>query len=313
MTEEDKGKKKDNDSTEKSEGGEGKGDKNAMKAFYRAMYAGADPDPDDYGITVEQEQGPGARGGASSAELEHLQMQLEEMEKNKVEAENLYKRMAADFENYRKRMAKEKEEFAAGGIQRAVEAMLPALDDMDLAVTNLTEEMEPKAIIDSVNMVYKRFSRCLEQIGITQLDVIGEQFDPRMHEPVQQVVDNSVPDGSIVFQLRPGYQFNDKILRPSLVNVATGGSEPEQIEEVVEEVVEEIVEEVIEEVVEEVIEEEIVEDGEASQDSDSENNDPDDPMNFQNETQDIPAHVVQSVVKESVKESESEEEPQDKK
>ncbi|HMO22784.1 MAG TPA: nucleotide exchange factor GrpE, partial [Candidatus Melainabacteria bacterium] len=229
MTDEDKGNEPNSENKDQEPS---RDNKNAMKAFYRAMYAGADPDPDDYGIKVEKE-GESARDSVSSAELNRMQQELQEMERRCQEAENLYKRMAADFENYRKRMQKEKEEFAAVGIQRAIEAILPALDDMDLAVSNLNADMEPKSIIESLNMVYKRFARCLEQIGITQLDVIGEQFDPRLHEPVQQVVDANVPEGSIVFQLRPGYQFNDKILRPSLVNVATGGSDPdsEEVEE----------------------------------------------------------------------------------
>lgn len=243
MTDEDKGNEPNSENKDQEPS---RDNKNAMKAFYRAMYAGADPDPDDYGIKVEKE-GESARDSVSSAELNRMQQELQEMERRCQEAENLYKRMAADFENYRKRMQKEKEEFAAVGIQRAIEAILPALDDMDLAVSNLNADMEPKSIIESLNMVYKRFARCLEQIGITQLDVIGEQFDPRLHEPVQQVVDANVPEGSIVFQLRPGYQFNDKILRPSLVNVATGGSDPdsEEVEEIVEEII--IEEEVVEE------------------------------------------------------------------
>lgn len=331
MTDEDKGNEQEQN---KQDDSSGKGDKNAMKAFYRAMYAGAEPDPDDYGITVDKED-PGSesgpRGGANTAEMEHLQMQLEEMEKRCLEAENLYKRMAADFENYRKRTLKEKEEFAALGIQQAIEAILPALDDMDLAVTKLTEDMKPKSIIESLNMVYKRFAKCLEQIGIKQLDVIGEQFDPRFHEPVQQVVDNNVPEGSIVYQLRPGYQFNDKILRPSLVNVATGGSEPEEsdsaaanetqeeVEEVIEEIIEEeVVEEEVsegaqeEEIIEEIIEEEVVEE-EAQETNAEEKKSKSAPKQekFRNtETQDIPADKIkeklEEVAKEEAKSSEKE-------
>ncbi len=306
MTEEDKGQdpNKENDPP--------KDNKNAMKAFYRAMYAGADPDPDDYGIKVEKEEGSG-RDSVSSAELARMQQELDEMEKRCQEAENLYKRMAADFENYRKRMAKEKEEFAAVGIQKAIEAMLPALDDMDLAVNKLNAEMETKSILESLEMVYKRFARCLEQIGIKQLDAIGEQFDPRLHEPMQQVVDNSVPEGSVVFQLRPGYQFNDKILRPSLVNVATGGSEPEPAAPAEEEE-EEIVEEII--IEEEIVEEEVPEEeAEQSQETSVEErveeqanqaniNESDDSANNQDlaSTQDIPNLEIQEKLKEAQKE-----------
>ncbi len=293
MTDEDKGNEPNSENKDQEPS---RDNKNAMKAFYRAMYAGADPDPDDYGIKVEKE-GESARDSVSSAELNRMQQELQEMERRCQEAENLYKRMAADFENYRKRMQKEKEEFAAVGIQRAIEAILPALDDMDLAVSNLNADMEPKSIIESLNMVYKRFARCLEQIGITQLDVIGEQFDPRLHEPVQQVVDANVPEGSIVFQLRPGYQFNDKILRPSLVNVATGGSDPdsEEVEEIVEEII--IEEEVVEEEAaeEDATADEAAPETESSSAAEEETNSRDDVTS----TQDIPNLEGQEKLRES--------------
>ncbi|MBK9143823.1 MAG: nucleotide exchange factor GrpE [Candidatus Melainabacteria bacterium] len=215
----------------------------AAKAFYRAMYAGAEPDPDEFGINLGQEEEAKAdlerENAASSAMAKRLQQELDAMEQRATEAENLYKRLAADFENYRKRVDRERQEFTATGIQKAIEAILPALDDMDLAKSKLSDSMDPKNMIDSLNMVYNRFARCLEQIGIAQLDVIGQPFDPRLHEPVQQIATREVPDGSIVHQLRPGYMFNDKVLRPSLVNVATSDGvedEPEpQAEEASEE------------------------------------------------------------------------------
>jgi hypothetical protein len=69
-------------------------------------------------------------------------------------------------------------------------------------------------------MVCNRFGRCLEQVGIKQMQPIGEPFDPMFHEPVQEVPTNDVPDGCGAHQLRNGYMFRDKVLRPALVNVA---------------------------------------------------------------------------------------------
>ncbi|MBX3074200.1 nucleotide exchange factor GrpE [Candidatus Obscuribacterales bacterium] len=208
----------------------GKQDRSSSaKAFYRAMYAGAEPDPEDYGMSTKDE--PEQRGNSGPCpNCTRIQQDMEGLEKRTLEAENHYKRMAADFENYRKRVAREKEEFSANGIQRAIEAILPALDDMDMAKTKLSADMDSKAMMESLNMVYNRFNRCLEQIGIKQLAVIGEMFDPVYHEPVQQVPSKAVPDGAVVHQLRPGYMFGDKVLRPSLVNVATSDG-AEDIEE----------------------------------------------------------------------------------
>ncbi len=213
-----------------------KADRSAQaKAFYRAMYAGAEPDPEDFGMQAPKEDAPtqnaGSSGSGPCALCQRMQSDMEDLERKTQEAENLYKRMAADFENYRKRVSREREEFSAAGVQRAVEAILPALDDLDMAKSKLSPDMDPAAMMESLNLVYNRFNRCLEQIGIKQLAVIGTMFDPKYHEPVQQVYTTEVPDGAIVHQLRPGYMFNDKVLRPSLVNVATahgGDDEGEQ-------------------------------------------------------------------------------------
>ena len=106
------------------------------KAFFRAMYAGGEPDPDQFGIDVGQKQAQA--DAVSQAAVAHLETQLKEAEQRAVEAENLYKRLAADFENYRKRIDREREEFLLNGMQKAFEAILPALDDLELAQSKLT-------------------------------------------------------------------------------------------------------------------------------------------------------------------------------
>jgi molecular chaperone GrpE len=226
--ESDQNKSESGDAEAKEGGRKAKGERNAQaKAFYRAMYAGAEPDPEDFGMQAPKEdepQGQQKKSDGPCAMCARLQSEMEVLEKRTLEAENHYKRMAADFENFRKRVAREKEEFSANGVQRAIEAILPALDDMDLAKSKLSADMDAASIMDSLNMVYNRFNRCLEQIGIKQLEVIGKMFDPQYHEPVQQIPTNDVPDGAVVHQLRPGYMFHDKVLRPSLVNVATAFS-----------------------------------------------------------------------------------------
>lgn len=189
------------------------------KAFFRAMYAGGEPDPDQFGIDVGQKEEKNS--AVNTAALAHLESQLKEAEQKATEAENLYKRMAADFENYRKRVDREREEFQSLGMQKAFETILPALDDLEMATSKLTEKTESKVMFDSLKMVFSRLNRCLEMAGIKQMTVVGEVFDPRLHEPVQEVPTREVPDGCVAQQLRAGWMFKDKILRPALVNVAT--------------------------------------------------------------------------------------------
>ena len=191
------------------------------KAFYRAMYAGGDtPDPETFGLDLGAKASGGQNDKGAQLAINNLENALRDSEGKASEWENSYKRLAADFENYRKRIDREREEFQAVGMQKALEAILPALDDLDMAQSKLTEKTEPKVMLDSLKMVCSRFGRCLEQVGIKQMQPIGEPFDPMYHEPVQEVPTNDVPDGAVAHQLRNGYMFREKVLRPALVNVA---------------------------------------------------------------------------------------------
>jgi molecular chaperone GrpE len=203
---------------------------NAAKAFYRAMYAGEDVAPDDFGMGGGplRPEGAGARGCSN---CQSMQQQMSQIEAKANEVENLYKRMAADFDNFRKRTEREREELLGLGAQRAVETILPAVDDLDRAQGSFTAESEARNILDSLKLIYNRFTKCLEQMGVKAMDVIGQPFDPKFHEPVQQVETHEQPEGAIVHDLRRGYLMRDKVIRPSLVNVATRpASAPDQPE-----------------------------------------------------------------------------------
>ena len=192
---------------------------NDAKAFYRAMYAGAEPDPEEFSLDLGGK--PQQTDSGSQAALQHMAEQLKDTEAKALEWENLYKRMVADFDNYKKRMDREREEMQSIGMQKALEAILPGLDDLDMAQSKLTESTESKVMLQTFKMILARFNRCLESVNIKQMQVIGEPFDPRFHEPIQEVHTAEFPEGAVVQQLRPGYIFGEKVLRPTLVNVAT--------------------------------------------------------------------------------------------
>jgi hypothetical protein len=75
-----------------------------------------------------------------------------------------------------------------------------------------------------LNLVFNRFAKCLEAAGVKQMEVIGEPFDPRLHEPVQEIESNEFADGAVIHELRRGYVYKDKVLRPALVNVTSNPS-----------------------------------------------------------------------------------------
>jgi molecular chaperone GrpE len=204
---------------------------NAAKAFYRAMYAGEDAAPEDFGMDMGRAAGQGQSSAADTQRIRDLEQQVTELEAKNTETDTHLKRMAADFENYRRRTEKEREEFASNGALRAIEAILPALDDLDRAQQTLNPNMDAKAILDAFKLCANSFTRCLEQIGAKPLTVIGEPFDPRLHEPVQEIRTNEYPDSTVIHELRRGFMFKERVLRPALVNVTASLSEEEAAEQ----------------------------------------------------------------------------------
>jgi molecular chaperone GrpE len=201
----------------------------AAKAFYRAIYAGDDTSAEKYGMKVETINNQGVEVG-NCGNCDQLAADFEQAQAKTAEIEGLYKRMAADFDNYRKRIEREREDLVGIGIQKAVESILPALDDLDRAQANFNNNSDLTAVIESLKLISARFIRCLEQLGIKPLEPIGQHFDPRLHEPVQQIVSSEVPDGTVIHDLRRGYALGEKIIRPTLVNVAISADQSEHPE-----------------------------------------------------------------------------------
>ena len=196
--------------------------KNAAKAFYRALYSGEDVVPDDFGIGTKADKQAAPTGPCPNCT--RFEAEAKESEKKASDNENFYKRIAADFENYRRRNDREREEAVGLGIQKAIESILPALDDLDRAKTSLATVSDPKAVVESLNLVFARFTKCLEPLGIKTMEVVGERFDPKFHEPVQEIKTTYFEDGAVAQELRRGYIMREKVIRPALVNVASNES-----------------------------------------------------------------------------------------
>ena len=181
----------------------------AAKAFFRAMYAG------------DESATPSSNGETDSRRVKELEQQVAMLEQKATEFENLYKRLAADFDNFRRRVERDKEEFANAGVRKAAEAIIPALDDLDRAQMYLNEDTPTEKLLESFQLISTRFMQCLEQAGLKRLNTSGGVlFDPRFHEPVQQIESETLPDQTIMHELRGGYMLGERVIRPALVNVA---------------------------------------------------------------------------------------------
>ena len=128
-------------------------------------------------------------------------------------------RTAADLENFRKRMIREKEEairFANAGL---LEKLLPILDNFELGLDAARGDVAAKGIVDGFSMIHRQLGYFLQASGLQPIDAVGQAFDPKLHEALGHESDSSQPEGVVLRQLRRGYRLADRLVRPSSVLV----------------------------------------------------------------------------------------------
>lgn len=197
---------------------------NDAKAFFRALNAGAELNPSE----MDMKTAESGMHSATCISCGQLAQEVQQLREKLNETDTHYKRMAADFENYRRRSDRDRHELETMGVKKMVEALLPALDDIDRAQMSLNESMPADKILESLKVVFNSLGRCLDQAGIKPMEPVGQPFDPRLHEPVQQIETTDFPDGYVMQELRRGYVLGDKVVRPALVNVASNRASAEE-------------------------------------------------------------------------------------
>lgn len=134
-----------------------------------------------------------------------------------------YLRLAADFDNYRKRQAQEREDLLKYGAESALKKLIEVLDNFERGEKALANVDDCQQVKDSFNLVHKQTIEALAKLGLEAIEAEGQQFDPNFHEAVMQTPTNDHPENTIINELQKGYKIGDKVLRPSLVNVAAEG------------------------------------------------------------------------------------------
>ena len=127
-------------------------------------------------------------------------------------------RLQADFENFRRRTAKEKEELAAVITQNILGDLLPLLDNFERAMA--VEQTDGEAFQKGVEMIFTQLREVMEKHGLEHIDAEGQPFDPNVHQAVMRVEDSDAPDGTITQVLQKGYQAKGRVIRPAMVQVA---------------------------------------------------------------------------------------------
>ena len=152
-----------------------------------------------------------------------LEEELEEIEEPEPEEsvpapDDAYLRLAADFDNYRKRVAREHAELTTRANERLVNELLPVLDDLERALEAAAEHEEAK-LEEGVKLVHRSLAALLERHGLTEIDTEGA-FDPHVHEALLAQPAEDAEEGSVLQVLQKGYRLGDKVLRPARVIVA---------------------------------------------------------------------------------------------
>ena len=160
----------------------------------------------------------------STCENDNSEAQEEDAcEKLKAELEDLnnkYLRLAADFDNFRKRQAQERESLLKYGAAETMTKLLVVLDTFERAKESLENVEDAKSVKESYEVAFKQLLDTLKKAGLETIDALGAEFDPNLHEAIAQTPTNEQPDNTIISQMQKGYKLGDRVLRPALVNVA---------------------------------------------------------------------------------------------
>lgn len=147
---------------------------------------------------------------------------VEKLKGENAELTSRLARAAADYENYRRRMAREKEELAVYANQRLLLQLLPVLDNLDRALAAPQAEGDEK-LRQGVELTARSFRDILAKEGVTPIEATGQPFDPNLHEAVMTVESDEHEDGTVVAEFQRGYRLGDRVIRPSMVQVSKKG------------------------------------------------------------------------------------------
>lgn len=133
--------------------------------------------------------------------------------------EDKVKRQLAEFENFRNRTEKEKQSMFEMGAKSVIEKMLPVVDNFERGLQTVPEDKKEDPFVDGMNRIYKQLLTELEAIGVKQIEALGQEFDPNLHNAVMQVASEEYESGQVAQELLKGYTYRDSVVRHTMVAV----------------------------------------------------------------------------------------------
>ena len=164
-------------------------------------------------INIEDPVDP---GGAA----ESLREQIQKLQTEKKELMNTLVQRQADFENYRKRIEKERHHDRHRGVELLIEAILPVLDAFDRALDQAGDSASTE-YLKGFELIRRQLSDLLAKQGLKRIEAVGKEFDPHFHHAIERVETHEHPEGVVIAEMQPGYIFHNRVLRPAMVRVAS--------------------------------------------------------------------------------------------
>jgi molecular chaperone GrpE len=171
-------------------------------------------------VEVDGAEPPVEPAAAAPSDEPTTRVETEEIERLRAEASemrDLAQRKQAEFENYRKRMERERLDLSRYAEADVVKEVLPVLDNLERA---LRAEGSEGQLRDGVVIIHKQLQEILSRLGLSEVESLGKPFDPHIHEAVSQVESSDRADGTVLEVFQKGYLFKDRLLRPAMVSVA---------------------------------------------------------------------------------------------
>lgn len=198
----------------------------AMEEALKSVLQREEETTSDNGTSPPEEEAPPPEEKASPAEASPPPATPTESSEEVSEIKDKHLRLAADFENFRKRARRDQQEARQFGTEKLLGDLLPALDNLARALSHGVDESNP--VLQGVLMVSKQFTDILSNYGVTSFDSLNETFDPEKHEAIGQVPTPDVPLGCVAEEIQKGYFLHGRLIRPAQVIVAIAPiSEPE--------------------------------------------------------------------------------------
>jgi len=153
-------------------------------------------------------------------EINKIKAELEEKNKKCQEYFKALQRSVAEFDNYRKRVLREREALRDDIIGDTVAEFLPVLDNLERAINSCDNNTDVNSLLEGVKMVFKQFKDILTKLGVEEIQAVGETFNPELHNAVMHVEDEEAGENVIIEEFQKGYKLKEKVIRHSMVKVA---------------------------------------------------------------------------------------------